>query len=75
MMGHVGDRTKSTYYLHDVEKLKEQYLMQMPALAVNANGMNTELVKENREQRLKIEQYKSEVDKLKARLKEPKVRI
>ncbi len=70
MMGHVGDRTKSTYYLHDVEKLKEQYLMHMPALAINANGMNTELVKENREQRLKIEQYKSEVDKLKARLKE-----
>lgn len=59
MLGHKGDRTKAAYYLHDAEKLKEQYIQHMHALSIYSNGTNTDMIKENQKLKAELERLKA----------------
>ncbi len=70
LMGHTGDKTKSTYYLHDVKKLREQYKNNMPALMIYSDKPNIDLIKDNMAAKVELEQSKMEITRLRAKLKQ-----
>ena len=70
LMGHTGDKTKSTYYLHDVQKLKEQYQNNMPALMIYSDKRNVDLIKSNTAAKIELEQSQMEIARLRAKLKQ-----
>jgi site-specific recombinase XerD len=67
MMGHIPSKVSKAYHQVDVdlnsmdaEDLKQRYMQHMHVLAINSNGSNTDVLKENQKLKAEIERLEAE---------------
>ncbi|MCE8425519.1 MAG: site-specific integrase [Candidatus Methanoperedens sp.] len=61
MMGHTADKTKSTYYLQNVQELRTLYKEHMHVLAIYADRINeSDILEKNRKLTAEVERLKLE---------------
>ncbi len=70
LMGHTGDKTKSTYLLRDVTNVRKLYKDHMPALMIFSDKRNVDLIKDNTATKIELEQSKMEIERLRGKLKQ-----